>query len=488
MNFVVKNLDMRLVGLLLGPVIALLMLLSDPPAGLSQIAWYTAACMLLMAIWWMTEAVPVAVTALLPIVLFPLLGIKDIKSTTAAFAHPTVYLFLGGFLLALAIEKSNLHKRVALAILLRTSGGAQSLMGGFMITAALLSMWISNTATTIMLLPMGLAIITIVSETLTDIDQQTKENFQTALLLSIAYAATIGGVATLIGTPPNAYMAAYLMENFDIEIGFIKWMGVGLPVTIIMLPITWLLLSKVLFKFDFNTSDEIRSKLQQLSSELGTMSSPEKRVSLVFALTAVSWAFRPLLNKIPLLSGLSDSSIAIIAGISLFLLPSSRGAGSLLAWRDTSKLPWGILVLFGGGLALASAVSSSGLAGAIGNSVAALNITDLFLLVIITTTIIIFLTEMTSNLATTATFLPVIGAITIQLGYDPEVLIVPVTLAASCAFMLPVATPPNAIVYSMEKFTISQMAKAGVTLNVLSIILVSIISVFLVPAVLIALK
>lgn len=486
MSFSLSPLIGRRVGLVLAPVAAALMLFLGPPVGLTEPAWITAACMTLMAIWWMTEAIPVPVTALLPIVLFPLFGIAGIKETTASYAHPIIYLFLGGFLLALAIEKWNLHRRIALTILLSTGGNARSLMAGFMVTSALLSMWISNTATTIMLLPIGLAIISVISDTVRDISDKEQRNFQTALLLSIAYSATIGGVATLIGTPPNAFMAAFLLEHYQIDVSFAQWMLVGLPVTIIMLPITWLFLSRIAFPFSFETSEQTHDTLMKMKSELGRASREEKIISAVFIITALSWATRPFLdNYIP---GLSDPGIAIVAGITLFLIPApEKGGGRLLTWADTQKWFWGILVLFGGGLALANAVSSSGLAAAIGGAVASLQFLDLALVVVVVTTLVIFLTEMTSNLATTATFLPVIGAIAIQLGFDPAVLIVPITLAASCAFMLPVATPPNAIIYSSEKITIPQMAKAGFALNLLSITVVSLISVFAVPMLLQAL-
>ena len=477
----------KTLGLWVGPILFVAMLLMGQSQQAMPVdAWLVAAVGLWMAIWWMTEAIPVPVTALLPIVLFPLLGIAEIKDTTGSYAHPIIYLFLGGFLLAAAIQKWDFHRRIALSILLAAGGSARSLMGGFMVTSALLSMWISNTATTIMLLPIGLAIIAVISETVQDISDKEQNNFQTALLLSIAYSASIGGVATLIGTPPNAFMAAFLLENYQIDVSFAQWMLVGLPVTIILLPITWLFLSRIAFPFSFETSKQTHDALLKMKRELSRISREEKIISAVFIITAVSWATRPFLdNYIP---GLSDPGIAIVAGISLFLIPApEKGGGRLLTWADTQKLPWGILVLFGGGLALANAVSGSGLAAAIGGAVASLQFLDLALLIVVVTTLVIFLTEMTSNLATTATFLPVIGAIAIQLGFDPVVLIVPIALAASCAFMLPVATPPNAIIYSSGKITIPQMAKAGLVLNFVSITVVSLISVFAVPLLLKAL-
>ncbi|MBX2859565.1 MAG: SLC13 family permease [Cellvibrionaceae bacterium] len=466
----------------LAPIIAAGMMVFGPPDSLQQPAWLVAACMLIMALWWMTEVVPVAVTALLPILLFPLMGVSDLKTTTANYAHPIIYLFLGGFLLAQAIEKWNLHRRIALTILAAAGGNARSLMGGFMLTSALLSMWISNTATTMMLLPVGLAIIAVIGETVTHISEREHQHFQKALLLSIAYSATLGGVATLIGTPPNAFMAAFIAEQYNIDIAFSSWILVGLPVTLIMLPLVWWYLSKFAFPFNFQTSEHTRRTLTAMKDELGPIAREEKIIAVVFIITALSWAARPVLDNY--ITSLSDPGIAIAAGLAMFFIPSAKpGAkpSTLLTWSDTKNLPWGILILFGGGLALANAVSSSGLAAAIGSAIAHLSALNLAVLVVMVTTLVVFLTEMTSNLATTATFLPVIAAVAMQFGLEPVVLIVPIALAASCAFMLPVATPPNAIVYSAEKLSIADMAKAGFSLNLFSIIVVSVISIAIVP-------
>ena len=471
------------IGLLLGPAVSLLMVFLGAPEGLSVSAWYTAACMVLMAVWWITEAVPVSVTALLPIILFPLLGIADIKTTTASYSHPIVYLFLGGFFVALAIERWSLHKRISLFILSKSNGDARLLMGAFMLAAAFLSMWISNTATTIMLLPMGLAITGMIRETLRDVTPKEKENFQTALVLSIAYAATIGGVSTLIGTPPNALMAAFVAENYGIEIGFLQWMSVGLPATLLMLPITWLMLTRVILPFDFKISSQAEITISAMREDLGQLSNEERRVAIVFFLMASGWVLRPFIDDYALFSGLSDSGVAILAATSLFLLPQSQAGKRLLDWEDASKLPWGILILFGGGLSLAAAIKSTGLGYAIGSVVSDLPITSMLFLVLSVTVLIVFLTEITSNLATTATFLPIIGAIALEMGIDPLVLIVPVALSASCAFMFPVATPPNAIIYSSGYLTIAQMSRVGFSLNILAILVVTFLSAVLVPLV-----
>jgi sodium-dependent dicarboxylate transporter 2/3/5 len=479
-----EAMNLRRTGLYLGPSVFLLMLLAPAPDGMDSVAWHAAAAGAWMAIWWMTEAVAVAVTALLPIVLFPILGISDIKTTTASYAHPIIYLFLGGFLVALATEKWNLHKRIALNILLVVGSNGSSLIAGFMLAGALLSMWVTNTATTMMLLPIALAIITVVAETNNELDSAHRRNFEVALLLSIAYAATIGGMATLIGTPPNALLAAFMEDNYNVEIGFGQWMAVGLPLSMVMLPLCWWVLTKLIFPFQVHTKSSTREVLISMRDELGPMKPEEKRVSVVFLVMALSWIFRPLLTEIPGLSGLTDQGIAVSAGLSLFLIPASEKGSRIMDWETALRLPWGILILFGGGLSLAAAVSSTGLAQAIGQSLAILGDVNIVILVVAVATLIIFLTELTSNLATTATFLPVVATIAAQAGQNPLLLAAPAALAASCAFMLPVATPPNAIVYSSGRITIPQMTRAGVALNILGITFVSLAALFLVPVVL----
>jgi sodium-dependent dicarboxylate transporter 2/3/5 len=414
-----KARNLRRVGLYLGPTVFVLLLVLPAPDGMDTNAWYAAAAAAWMAIWWMTEAVSVAVTALLPIVLFPMLGISDIKTTTSSYAHPIIYLFLGGFMVALATERWNLHKRIALNILLVVGSNGSSLIAGFMIAGALLSMWVTNTATTMMLLPIALAIIAVVAETNHELDPAHRRNFEVALLLSIAYAATIGGMATLIGTPPNALLAAFMEDNYAVEIGFGQWMAVGLPLSMVMLPMSWWVLTKLIFPFQVHTSSRTHEVLISMRDELGHLKPEEKRVSLVFLIMALSWIFRPLLTELPGLSGLTDQGIAVSAGIALFLIPASEKGTKIMDWRTAQKLPWEILILFGGGLALAAAVSSTGLAQVIGQSLATLGGLNIAILVAAVATLIIFLTELTSNLATTATFLPVVATIAAQAGQDP---------------------------------------------------------------------
>lgn len=473
------------VGLWLGPAIALLLLLAGPPAGLSDTAWRTAAMGLLMATWWATEAVPIAVTALLPLVFFPLLGIADIGKTSAPFANKVIYLFLGGFVVALAMQRWNLHRRIALTVLQHTGGNGRSLVGGFMLASALLSMWVMNTSTTMMLLPIAVSVINVIHGSVDTLTDKSRKDFQYALLLGVAYASTIGGMSTLVGTAPNAMMVAFLQETYGTGIDFANWMLVGLPLSACMLPLAWLTLTRIVFRVDFRTSAEGRALLRKAKTDMGPISTPEKRVAFVFATLALAWISRPLLVRIPGLEGLDDSGIAMAGAVSLFLIPSGdRDDPLLLRWHYAERLPWAILLLFGGGLALADAVSDTGLAAWLGDNLHAVAALPIPLLVLIVATMIIFLTELTSNVATTATFLPIAGAIAVEAGIDPIVLAVPATLAASCAFMLPVATPPNAIVFGSGLLMIPGMAKAGMVLNLFAIVLVTLAALVLAPALL----
>jgi len=472
----------QIVGLFLGPALALLIILAGSPEGLDIAAWYTAAIGVLMAVWWATEAVPIAVTALAPLVLFPLLGIASIQDTAAPYSNKVIYLFLGGFIVAFAMQRWNLHRRIALSVLQHTGGNGRSLVGGFMLASALISMWVMNTSTTMMLLPIAVSIITVIHKSVTELDQTGRENFQYALLLGVAYGATIGGISTLVGTAPNAMLAAFMEENYGTSIDFSSWMLVGLPLSAAMLPLAWLALTRWVFKVDFTTSPEGRAELRHMLDDMGRITIPEKRVAIVFVCMALLWVFRPILVNAFGLTALDDSGIAMAGAIALFLIPSGdKQDPLLLRWRYAEQLPWSVLILFGGGLTLAGAVAHTGLAAWLGGSLQAVGTLNIMLIVIIAATLIIFLTELTSNIATTATFLPVVGAIAIEAGLDPIVLTVPVTLAASCAFMLPVATPPNAIVFGSGLLTIPKMARAGLALNLIGIVLVSLAAVFLAP-------
>ena len=469
-------------GFLLGVTAAIVVMLLPTPEGLTPEAHKTAALFLLMGVWWATEAVPVAVTALVPLALFPMLGIVDIQSAANPYANKTIYLFFGGFLIATAIQKWDLHKRIALFVLEYAGSNGASLILGFMLTAALISMWVMNTATTIMLLPIGLAVITVVKETVKGLSDQEIESFQLALLLGIAYGATIGGMSTLIGTGPNGMLAAFMADNYDLDISFVDWMKVGVPLSAVMLPCSWLILTRLIFKVEFETSQETKNLLSTMKQELGKFEGAEFKVFVVFVLTALTWMLRTVLDDINGLEGLSDAGIAMISALFLFLLPSGDKVkrGALLEWKDAQEnVPWGLLVLFGGGLSLANAVQATGLAVWMGNLIP--QGISIVLIVILVVTMIIFLTELTSNMATTATFLPVVAAIAIQSDFNPLLVTAAVALAASCAFMLPVATPPNAIVFGSGLIRVPQMARAGFLINVLGILVVSFVAAVSVP-------
>lgn len=473
----------QIVGRLLGPTVFVLMLLTDPwQNAMSTEAWRVAAVGLWMAVWWATEAIPVPVTAFLPIVVFEPLGITSIGEAAAPYAHPTIYLFLGGFMIALALERWNLHRRIALAVIDHAGTDGRHLVGGFMLVCAVLSMWMTNTSTTLMLLPIVLSVTTVIRENNPDLSEKNSRDFQIAMLLGLAYAASIGGLATLIGTPPNALLMGFMAENYDFEISFARWMLVGIPVSFTMLPIAWFGLTRWLFPCHIPPSDAVHQHLRKLRKELGPMSRPERRVAIVFSLLILSWMFRQPVARWLGISGVTDAGVAMAAAMLLFILPSGDAAQPrLMRWQDVTRLPWGVLVLFGGGLSLAASVSDSGLALWLGEQLAPLNAFGTAVLVVASVALVIYLTELTSNLATTATLLPVMGAIAVQAGVPPIVLTVPITIAASCAFMLPVATPPNAIVFATGTIRIPDMIRAGMFLNLIGIVIVSIAALVLAP-------
>jgi sodium-dependent dicarboxylate transporter 2/3/5 len=471
------------IGRALGPAVFVVMLLLEPlQDAMDPVAWRTAAAGLWMAIWWATEAVPVAVTAFLPLVLFAPLGVRTLAEAGTSYGHSTIFLFLGGFLMALGLERWNLHRRIALAILDRTGTDGRRLIGGFMFVCAFLSMWMANTSTTMMLLPIVLSVITVVSDNISDLSEKNRSNFQVAMLLGLAYSASIGGLATIIGTPPNGILMGFLNDNYGIEISFARWMTVGIPVTAVMLPIAWFALTRYLYPVNVPASEAVDRHLHELREALGPMTTAEKRIAVLFVLLVFSWMFRKPLIDLTGITSMSDAGIVMTVAVLLFVLPSGNSEQPrLMTWEYAVRLPWGVLILFGGGLSLAAAVSSSGLALWLGESLAPLNAFGLVALVIAAVTLVIFLTELTSNLATTATLLPVMGAIAVQAGLPPLYLTVPITIAASCAFMLPVATPPNAIVFSTGQLSIPQMVRAGIVLNVIGIVIVTLIALYVAP-------
>ncbi len=470
------------IGLIAGPVAALLLGVLFAPDDLGSAGQRTAAIAAWMAIWWATEAVPFAVTALLPLIFFPLLGVDNIRTTAKPYASPIIFLFLGGFIVALTIERWNLHKRIALSIFRLAGTHARGLVGSIMLAAGLISMWMSNTATTLMLLPIAVSIIAVVHQSMPELSDIQKRNFAITMVLGLAYGATIGGVATIIGTPPNGMLLGFMDENFGYKIGFAQWMMVGIPVSLTLLPVCWLILTRFAYPVTFSATTKTTEHINKLRLDLGPITVPEVRIGTIFCLLALSWAFRKPIAEITGLNGLSDAGIALAAAVLVFVVPSgNKTQRVLLTWEQAARLPWGILLMFGGGLSLAAAVSSSGLAEWLGNSLAGLSAVHFAALVLAAITLVIFLTELTSNMATTATFLPVMAALALRLDQDVLLLVVPVTLAASCAFMLPIATAPNAIAFSSNLVSVPQMARAGLLLNLIAIVLLFGVGLVLVP-------
>ncbi len=456
----------RLIALVAGPALALALLLLPAPEHMNPEAWRLVALAAWMVLWWLGEALPIPVTALVPIPMMPLFGIADMKPVAANYGHPLIFLFLGGFLLAAAMQRWELHRRIALRIVSFVGTSPGGIIAGFMVATAFLSMWISNTATTIMMFAVGLSVIEFIARRTPE--RATVRNFGVALMLGIAYSASIGGVGTLIGTPPNALLASFLSSTYEIQVDFATWMQLGVPVVLVMLPITWFMLSRVVFPARElrigDASDIIGAEL----AALGTMSRGERAVAIVFACAALGWILRKQLagwTGLPI----NDTTIALVAAIVLFSLPISRERGHFAVdWASARNVPWGVLLLFGGGLALAGGFKSTGLAEWIGGRVSGFEV-GTWMLVLVVTAAIVYLTEITSNTASTATFLPILGAVAVGLGLDPRMLAVPVALGASMAFMMPVATPPNAIVFSYEEMHLGDMVKAGFWLNIVAI-------------------
>lgn len=468
-------------ALLLGPLTFLLLTFFDAPTGMSESAYLMLGVTIWMAIWWTTEAVPIAVTALIPLILFPTAGIMRIEDTTAAYGDKYVFLYLGGFFLAIAIEKWGLHKRMALHIIKMIGTNVYKVILGFMIATAFLSMWISNTATSVMMLPIGMSIVSQLKDNPTTSENENSI-FGKALMLAIAYSASIGGIATLIGTPPNLVMAGFVQKTYGIEITFFQWFKFGLPISILLLGIAWFYLTRVAFKFKQKEFPGGKEEINRLIKELGPIQFEEKLVLVIFVITAFSWITRSFILQ-ALIPGLDDTIIAMAAAIILFILPTKDKKKRLISWEDSVRIPWGIILLFGGGMALAAGFQETGLAVWLGSQIDLLIGVSLFLLVFIVIAGVNFLTEVTSNLATTAMLLPILAPVAASLDVNPFILIVATTTAASCAFMLPVATPPNAVVFGSGYLRIYDMMKAGFWMNIISILILSIMVYYVLPLV-----
>ena len=549
--------QISLSGRWIGPVLAcILAVILKTQSDMPDPALATACTVVLMAVWWITEAIPLAATAMLPLALFPILGVGEKMSTapqidqavvwnldnprfgkslpaplqsdspregtgtliqisgehgiidsesgqipvplhsirakkpaslfevtSRSYASKFVFLMMGGFLLGMAIERWNLHKRIALMTILALGTEPPRLIAGFMATTAILSMWISNTATTVVMLPIALSLITLLREKNPHLDHSRLNNFSACLLLCIAYSASVGGLGTFLGTPTNLLLRDILEQN-GIEISFGQWMAFGLPSALIFLVIIWLLMTKMIFKINLPKLEGGRQLIQNELKKLGPMSQPEKTIAFLFAVTAVLWITRSFLTKwawlqelYPNVIYIDDTIIAMTASLLLFIIPAWGHPGqTLMDWKTANRLPWGVLLLFGGGLALAGAVKSTGLGAIICNAVTPSGATAILIIMFVVTTAMIFMTEVTSNTATAALILPLLVTLAGNLEIDPKILLIPATLAASCAFMLPVATPPNAIVFAAGQTTIRQMARAGLVLNLVSILLLPLLT------------
>ncbi len=453
------------IGFVIGLLGFAMVFVFDPPQGMTPEAWKCFGLATLMAIWWATEAIPIPVASLLPILLIPALELGTMGQALSPYANSTIYLFLGGFMLGIAMERWNLHRRIALNIINIVGYRGKHQIAGFMMATAFLSMWVSNSATAIMMLPIALSVITMV----VDEKNSDHQRYATALLLGVAYGASLGGIGTLIGTPPNAFLKAYLEENYQISIGFGQWMLLGVPVAVTMLTITWLWLCRKRFNLNSENSAQV---IQQELAKLGAWSKGEKYIAVVFALTACSWIAEPFIDNY--IKFVNDTFIAMTAGILLFIIPvDAKKRIFVMDWKATAGLPWGTLLLFGGGLSLAAVISSSGLAVWISEALGGLKGVAPIVMTLTLVTVIIFLTEVTSNTATAAAFLPLLGALAATQGVPPQMYTIPAAIAASCAFMMPVATPPNTIVFGSGRVPISAMIKAGLVLNVAGMFVVT---------------
>lgn len=475
----------RPVFIVIGLGVAALIQAYPPPEGLTREAWWVVSLAALMVTWWVTEAIPIPATSLLPMILLPASGVTTFQEAAYPYADQTIMLLLGGFIIARSVERWNLHSRIALNIVALAGNRPGALVFGFMTASALLSMWISNTATTLMLTPIALSVAGAMC------GPNSKSLLPVALLLGVAWSASIGGLGTPVGTPTNLIVIGYLERELGVTISFIQWMALGVPVVLLMVPAAWLVLVKWGARvkpadIERGGQEVVRSALK----DLGPITTPERRVAILFGVVAALWIFRQPLSGIQVMdiapfSGLTDQGIAIAGAVAYFLVPSGNKEerGALLDWDYAERIPWGALLLFGGGLSLAAAISGTGLADWIGSSMTWVTALPLIAIMLVMITFVIFATEITSNVATATTLMPIVGALAISGGTDPVLLAAPVAMAASCAFMLPMATTPNAIVYGSGHVTMRQMMKYGLRLNLLGILLIGTACWLLVPLV-----
>jgi len=467
-------------GFVLGPLLALLMIALGPPEELSFSAWATGALLAWMAVWWATEPVPIPATSLLPLVVLPLIGAATVSQAAIGYSSPIVLLLLGGFIIALGIERWGLHKRIALNVVARSGNRPKALLAGFMIATALLSMWISNTATTLMMVPIVLSVAASLES-----DAEADIGFAMALLLGVCYAASIGGVATPVGTPTNLIALDALEEINGAAIGFATWIKFGVPAMLLMVPAAWLVVGWNLPKGTANNAAQ--TEISRQLAALGTMSTPERRIALIFASVAALWMSRVFVQNAAeaasftpdWLMNVSDMGIAIFGALLMFTIPAGAGnKRALLNWTEA------VLILFGGGISLGKAISATGLSAWIGDQLEVLSVLPPIVFIAAVVTLVIFLTELTSNVATMTTLAPILGTLAIAVGADPASLLAPAAVAASCAFMLPVATAPNAIIYATDKVPVGAMMRAGLRINLAGVAIITAIGFWIAPRVL----
>lgn len=461
----------RRAALLAGPLAAAGMIILGPPDDLSPAGWHVAAVGVVMAVWWMSEAVPLAATALLPLVLFPALEIQDIEAAATPYADPLIFLFLGGFLLARAMQVWHVDRHLAYAALGLAGTRPATVLAAVMAVTAFLSMWISNTATAMVMLPIGMSIV----RTIPDQALEKPDGFAPALMLGIAYAATIGGMGTLVGTPPNALFAAYMKSSHGVTIGFAEWMAIGVPLVLVLLPVTWIVLTRFAFPGGF------RHRLD--TGEIAPGTGLERGgwlAASIMALAALAWLTRPFLQDLLNLPGISDAGISVACALLLFVLPAGDGR-AVLGWREAKDIRWDVLILFGGGLSLAEAIGATDLSSWIGAAVSGIGAMPVFAILLAVGAAVVLIGELASNTATAAVFLPVAAAVATALGEPAIALALPVALFATLGFMLPVATPPNAIVFATEAVTMNQMVRTGALLDALGVLVVSIFLLVLAP-------
>ncbi|MBL0316097.1 MAG: DASS family sodium-coupled anion symporter [Flavobacteriales bacterium] len=462
----------RLLLLFLGPTLFVLFWTINP--AVDRTTGESHGVVLWMLTWWITEIVPMAITSLLPIMLFPMLGVLSLEKTCLSYSNRFVFLFLGGFIIALAMEKWQLHRRLALNIVNRTGTSANRIVFGFFLASFLISMWISNTATTLMMLPIAGSVVALLVNEEKRLEHRGTKNFATSLMLSIAYGASIGGIATIVGSPPNASMAGILDKTFHYDVTFMEWMKFGLPFSIVLLVLAYFLMVKVIFPNKLGKFELGHEIIQQELKQLGKWKKPERIVFVVFALTAILWIVQgPIATALkPFGIEFTDTAIAIIMASLLFVIPSGeQKQKTVLEWKDTEKLPWGVLLMFGGGMSLAEAFSNCGLVESITGAMNSLDKSNLFLFVSMLSAIGLVMTALMSNIAMVNIFVPVVGALAVGAGIPPVIFAIPVTIASSCDFMFPMSTPPNAIAYSSGYIHSKDMLKAGIVLNILSLLL-----------------